>query len=136
MNNKRHKNITVALGAIILASLCINLIQIFIMNPSHFMAMFNLTRESGLAWIPYIQLIVIIFTIIGTIGLMKYKKWGFYSIYISFFASFTILWFPFFPNIISAAIIFGSFIMLFIVFGMITTLIYLHVTGKRAGYFV
>jgi hypothetical protein len=141
MNYKKHKNFTVLLGSIHMASLLFNLSQIFLYNQRNFIEMFRYTKEVGLPWIPYISLGVIFLSALGAVGLMKYRQWGFYGIYFSYLAGASVAWFPFFPGFIfgfifpSTSGIYGSIIMLIVILAVLGFLIYLHVTAKKGLYF-
>ena len=137
MNYRKHKNITVLFGGIFLASLLLNLIQVLLRNPRHFIRMFRFTEEFGMSWIPYISLVVIFLSALGAVGLMKYRQWGFYGIYLSYLTGASVVWFPFFPGFIfpSASGIYGSIIMLIVISAILGFLIYLHVMAKKGLYF-
>ena len=137
MTNKRHKCVTVWFGAILLFSLFANLIQILIHNPRNFIDMFTLTKEAGLPFIPYISILVIFLSLIGAAGLIKYRQWGFYGIYLGCLVSTVVVCFPFVPSFILqfTSGILKSILMFIAVVGVLAALIYLHITGKRQGYF-
>ena len=137
MNNKRHKTITILLGASLLASLFVNLSQIMIHNPKNFTDMFKLTSEMGLPWIPYISITTIFLSALGAVGLMKYRQWGFYGVYLAYLAAVSVAWFPFFPSFIFqfTSGIYKGVITLIVLFGLLGSLIYLHFSGKKRLYF-
>jgi hypothetical protein len=137
MNYKKHKNVTILLGGFLLASLLLNLIQIFLFNPKSFSNMFRLPEEMGMPWISYISLAVIFFSALGAIGLMKYRQWGFYAIYLTYLAGASVAYFPFFPGFIFqfAPGIYRGIITLILIFAILAFLIYLHVAAKKRLYF-
>ena len=137
MNYKKHKNVTVLLGAILLASLFLNLIRILLHNPRTISDMFRLTKEVGMPWIPYIHLAVIFPSAVGAAGLIEYRRWGFYAMYLSYLAGASVASFPFFPGFIFqfASGIYTSIMALILLTGILGLLIYLHLSGKKHGYF-
>jgi hypothetical protein len=138
MNNKRHKNITVLLGVILLASLFVNIIQMVIHKQKSLIYMFSFTTDMGLPWLPFIFIAISALSALGAIGLMKYKTWGFYGIYLASLGALSIAWFPFLPSFMLQSItlgIFKSIILLIMLCALLGLLIYLHATGKRRLYF-
>ena len=137
MNNKKHKNITVSLGAMLLATLLVNDIQILIRNPKYFTDIFKSMKEVGLPWIPYISTTAIVLSAVGAVGLMKHKQWGFYGMYLAYLAALSIAWFPFFPGFLiqfTTGVV-NSIITLIVLCALLGFLIYLHVSGKKRLYF-
>jgi hypothetical protein len=137
MDYKKHKKVTVLFGGILLASLLLNLIQILLRNPSSFINMFRYTREFGMPWIAYISVSTIFLSAVGAAGLIKYKRWGFYGIYLSYVAGASVVWFPFSPLIIFqfASGLCVGIMELILIFAILGLLIYLHLSGKKHGYF-
>jgi hypothetical protein len=137
MNYKKHKKVTVLLGVILLACLLLNLIQISLRNPRSFINMFRYTKEFRMPWIAYISLSVIFFSAFGAAGLIKYRRWGFYGIYLSYLAGASVVWFPFSPLFIFqfTSGIYVGITELILIFAILGLLIYLHLSGKRHGYF-
>ncbi len=147
MTHKKHKNVTVLLGAIFLVSLSLNIVQILLHNPRYFIDMFRCTKDVGIPWIAYISLASIFLSAIGAAGLAKYRRWGFYGMYISYLAGASVAWFPFFPRFIFPSFIFPDLIVqpisgtyvsimsLILLLGFLGLLVHLHLSGKKYGYF-
>jgi hypothetical protein len=137
MNYKKHKKVTVSLGGILLACLLLNLSQILVRTPRSFTDMFRYTREFGMPWIPYISLAIIFLSAVGAAGLIKYRRWGFYGIYLSYVAGASVVWFPFSPLFIFqfASGIYVGILELVLISAILGILIYLHLSGKKHGYF-
>ena len=137
MGYRRQKTVAVVIAAVFLTSLLINLIRIFWNNPRHFIATFTISREVGLPWIPYISILVIFCSLLGAIGLLKYRQWGFYAIYLTYLMSTLVVWFPFFPTFLFefTSGMYWGVITLIVVYAVLGVLIYLHLSGKKRGYF-
>ena len=137
MNYKKHKKVTVLLGGMLLACLLLNLIQILLRNPRSFINMFRYTKEFGMPWIPYISLAIIFLSAVGAASLIKYRRWGFYGIYLSYLAGASVVWFPFSPLFIFqfTSGIYIGIMELILISAILGLLIYLHLSGKKHGYF-
>ena len=100
MNHKTHKNATILVGGILLASLLLNQAQTLLRDPGSFVDMFKWTKEVGMPWIAYISMGVICLSAIGAAGLIRYRRWGFYCMYVNYLAAASAVWFPFSPGFI------------------------------------
>ena len=137
MNRSSHKTITVVIGGMLIASLLVNLGQIFLYESRQYIDAFRISREADMPWIPYICILTIFSSFFGAVGLMKYKRWGFYGTYFSYLCGTLVVWFPFFPTFLFqfTSGLYRSIITLIVMYGVLGVLIYLHLSGKRQNYF-
>ena len=137
MTHRKHKNVTVSLGGILLASLFLNLMEAWRDNPQTFVDVVRFTKEMGLPWIPYISFAVILLSAAGAVGLLRYRRWGFYCLYLSYLTGTSVAYFPFSPGFIFPFKpgILAGILGLALLSGILALLIYLHRSGKKQDFF-
>jgi hypothetical protein len=121
----------------LIASLLVNLSQIFLHNPRQFADAFRISMEMSMPEIPYVSILTILSSLFGAVGLIKYRRWGFYGTYFSYLCGTLVVWFPFFPTFLFqfTSGLYRGVITVIAIYAVLGVLIYLHLSGKKQNYF-